>query len=106
MIEVAMKHGEQHTFTIVDNDILRKRQDMSHTVLRLWAACALRLSPACPTRFCEYPKNHGAPPRHSPRMFSPPACSAHPCALAACLPRRLRHHKRCITAPAAAFLHV
>src|SRR6218665_3112816 len=69
-----------HFFTIVDNDILRKRQDTSSTVLRLWAACALRSSPACPTRLYEYPKNHGAPPGHSPRLFSPSACSAHPCA--------------------------
>lgn len=51
-----MKHGKQHTFTIVDDRILRERRDKSNTILRLLAACALRALQACPTHFYEYPK--------------------------------------------------
>jgi hypothetical protein len=36
MIEMAMKHGEQHTFTIVYNRILRERREESNTILRLF----------------------------------------------------------------------
>lgn len=50
-----MKHGKQHTFTIVDDRILRERRDKSNTILRLLAACALRALQACPTHFYEYP---------------------------------------------------
>lgn len=57
-----MKHGKQHTFTIVDDRILRERRDKSNTILRLLAACALRALQACPTHFYEYPFFHPALP--------------------------------------------
>ena len=50
-----MKHGEQHTFTIIDDRILRERRDKSNTILRLLAACTVRAVLACSTHFYEYP---------------------------------------------------
>ena len=35
MVEMAMKHGEPHTFTIVDNGMLRERREDSITNLRM-----------------------------------------------------------------------
>ena len=55
MVEVAMKHGKQHTFTIIDDRILHEQRYKSNTILRLFAACALRALQACPTHFYEYP---------------------------------------------------
>gem|GEM_PF-5467975 len=36
MVEMAMQHGEQHTFTIADNFILREWSRENNTILRMW----------------------------------------------------------------------
>jgi len=55
MIEMAMKHGEQHTFTIVDNRILRERREKSNTILRMWQSMRNTRQRRFPTHFYEYP---------------------------------------------------
>jgi hypothetical protein len=83
MVEVAMKHGEPHTFMIVDNRILRQREDKSDTVLRLPAIRALYPLRTCPTPFCEYPlqtpcfRNRETCAHFSNDDASPPHCKVH-----------------------------
>lgn len=51
-----MEHGKPHTFTIVDDFILRKQIKESNTLLRLSCLVQRDSEARSPTRFYEYPK--------------------------------------------------